>query len=141
MVRDLGLSNSVEFLGPVFGETRDAAYRNADAFVLPSFSEGQPLTVLEAWAHALPVLMTPACNLSDGFAAEAAIRIEPTDESVRTGLEQLMQMDRPALEKMGKAGRELVERDYTWPRIASQMHEVYRWILGTGPRPQCVINR
>ena len=140
MVWDFNLSNSIEFLGPLFGESRDAAYRNAKAFVLPSFSEGQPLTVLEAWAHALPAVITSACNLPDGFAAGAAIRIEPTVQSIKAGLQELVQMDRQALELMGKAGRDLVERDYTWSRIASQMREVYRWILGAGAQPQCVIN-
>jgi glycosyltransferase involved in cell wall biosynthesis len=98
------------------------------------------LTVLEAWAHALPAVMTTACNLPDGFAAGAAIRIEPTVESVKTGLEELVRMDHRALKLMGKAGRDLVERDYTWPRIAAQMDEVYRWILGAGAEPQCVTN-
>jgi poly(glycerol-phosphate) alpha-glucosyltransferase len=138
MVRDLNLSDSVEFPGPLFGATRGAAYRNADAFVLPSFSEGQPLTVLEAWAHALPVIMTRACNLPDGFAAGAAIQIEPTVESVAAGLEEFVQMDPEALQRMGKAGRDLVERNYTWPRIASQMDEVYRWVLGGGAQPEWV---
>lgn len=59
----LGLEATVEFIGPLFGERKTAALANADAFILPSFSEGLPMAVLEAWAHRLPVLMTPECNL------------------------------------------------------------------------------
>ncbi len=60
--------------------------RSCDAFILPSFSEGLPMVVLEAWAYGKPVLMTPECNLPEGFAANAAIRIETNPESIARGL-------------------------------------------------------
>jgi hypothetical protein len=42
---------------------------------LPSFSEGLPMSVLEAWSYGLPVVMTPECNLPEGFACGAALEI------------------------------------------------------------------
>ena len=63
---------SVVFLGPQFGEAKAACYRNCDAFILPSFSEGLPMVILEAWAYGKPVLMTPQCNLPGGFADDIA---------------------------------------------------------------------
>jgi glycosyltransferase involved in cell wall biosynthesis len=66
------IGDTVHFIGPQFGLDKDAAFRSSDAFVLPSLSEGMPLAVLEAWAHGLPVLMTPHCNLPEGFARGAA---------------------------------------------------------------------
>jgi len=65
----------VLFLGPAFGEIKDRLLRCASAFILPSFSEGLPMAVLEAWAYQLPVLMTRHCNLPEGFQARAAIQI------------------------------------------------------------------
>ncbi len=73
------------FAGPLFGAAKEAAYRHADAFVIPSTSEGMPTVVLEAWAYNLPVLMTPQCNLPDGFHQQAAIRIETNPESIEQG--------------------------------------------------------
>src|SRR5207245_2579441 len=57
--RQQSAASSVAFLGPRFGADKNACYRACDAFILPSFSEGLPMTVLEAWAYAKPVLMTP----------------------------------------------------------------------------------
>ncbi len=71
-------NSSVVFAGPAFGETKEALMRSADAFILPSLSEGLPMSVLEAWAYGLPVLMTEECNLPEGFAAGAAIGIGGT---------------------------------------------------------------
>src|SRR5262249_48685326 len=69
---DYGLAASVRFLGPLFGQEKDAAYRACDAFVLPSLSEVLSVAVLEAWAYAEPGLMTPECNVPEGVAAGAA---------------------------------------------------------------------
>ena len=51
----LGLQASVHFVGPQFDEGKAATLNRADAFILPSFSEGLPVAVLEAWSYRLPV--------------------------------------------------------------------------------------
>ena len=130
---------SVIFLGPRFEADKDAAYARADAFVLPSFSEGLPMVVLEAWAHAKPVLMTPECNLPAGFEAAAALRIETSSDSIASGLRLLMEMTDAERSDMGARGRALVVAKFSWPRVAAQMHEVCQWVLGGGPRPYCVV--
>ncbi len=139
LISECGIGDSVEFLGPRFGDAKAACYRNYDAFILPSFSEGLPMVILEAWAYAKPVLMTPQCNLPEGFAANAAIRIEPTVESISRGLNDLFGAPNAALRSLGNNGRDLVARRFAWPKIASEMKSVYEWVLGGGPKPATVI--
>jgi len=129
---------SVMFHGPVFGEAKEALLRRADAFILPSFSEGLPMAVLEAWAHALPVLMTDFCNLPEGFAAGAALRIGTDAETIAEGLNELFEGSATDQRAMGARGRRLVEERFTWPRVAAEMEEVYRWLVGGGSKPGCV---
>ena len=128
----------MHFVGPQFGEAKHASYWAADAFVLPSFSEGLPLTVLEAWSCCLPVLMTPQCNLPEGFAASAAIRIAPEVVSIASGLSELLRMNDSERALMGARGYELVKTRFTWPTIAREMLAVYRWVLGQGEKPRCI---
>ncbi|MCS4122715.1 glycosyltransferase [Salinibacter ruber] len=135
---EAGLTDRVHFLGPRFGEEKGAAFHHADAFILPSHSEGLPMAVLEAWSYRLPVLMTPACNLSEGFRSGAALSIEPSAQGIADGLGRLLDRTFDEWREMGEKGRALVEQSYTWPQIARTMREVYRWVLGEGPRPDCV---
>jgi poly(glycerol-phosphate) alpha-glucosyltransferase len=127
------------FSGPAFGHEKKKLLRSADAFILPSLSEGLPMSVLEAWAYGLPVVMTPECNLPEGFDAGAALRVEKGVKSIAKGLDSLFSMADPDLEKMGERGRELVRKRFTWKVIAAQMHEVYDWMLGGGSVPSSVI--
>jgi poly(glycerol-phosphate) alpha-glucosyltransferase len=127
---------SLAFLGPQFGVEKDACYRVCDAFILPSLSEGLPMAVLEAWAHAKPVLMTPECNLPEGFAAGAALQVGTTPEQIAAGLKQLAEMSDDDRRAMGACGRTLVATKFSWPQIGEQMRSVYDWVLGSGPIPQ-----
>jgi len=40
---------------------------------------------------------------------------------------------------MGKRGRQMVEQNFGWSKIAEQMLSVYEWILERGEKPECVI--
>ena len=132
------LDSAVHFYGPAFGEEKDDLLRDADAFILSSFSEGLPMSVLEAWAYRLPVLMTPECNLPEGFAADAALKIETDVASIALGMEEFFSMSDTDLRCMGERGRNLVENRFTWQKVAAQMAGVYEWMLGGGETPACV---
>lgn len=135
----LRVNHSVVFLGPLFGETKDACYAQCDAFVLPSLSEGLPMVVLEAWAHAKPVLITPQCNLPMGYQRGAALSIDSTPASLTLGLGTLFAMSEAERLEMGNKGRTLVEEQYTWPKVAADFASVYAWLTGSGPKPHRLI--
>ena len=98
------------------------------------------MAVLEAWSHGLPVVMTEECNLPEGFEARAGIQIGTQSRSMADGLVQLLAMSDQDRRAMGMRGKELVDAQFSWPRIANQMYSVYKWILSDGPKPDCVID-
>jgi len=126
----------VLFYGAAFGEEKEALFRSAEAFILPSFSEGLPMSVLEAWSYGLPVVMTPECNLPEGFACGAALEIRNgeksfqfSDFSFQHGLRTLLEMSDWERAAMGMRGRRLVEEKFTWPKVAQSLKEVYDSLL------------
>jgi len=131
-------SSALHFVGPKFGEEKDALLRSVDAFVLPSFSEGLPMSVLEAWAYGLPVIMTPQCNIPLGFDLGAAVRIDPEKKSIAEGLRQFFALPEDDQKAMGLRGRRMVEEQFTWEKIADDMCNVYKWVLNGGTPPDCV---
>jgi poly(glycerol-phosphate) alpha-glucosyltransferase len=133
-----GAAEAVRFIGPQFGADKSATFRSSDAFILPSFSEGLPMTVLEAWAHGLPVLMTPHCNLPEGFAEGAALPIEPSPEGITRQLRAVLAMSDEHRREFGVRGLRLAGTRFDWNRIAAQLASVYCWVSGIGPRPDCV---
>ncbi|MDG1357791.1 MAG: glycosyltransferase [Akkermansiaceae bacterium] len=129
---------SVVFVGPVFGELKVELLERANVFILPSFSEGLPMSILEAWAYELPVVMTDYCNLPEGFDADAAIHIDTEVESMSAGMLKMIACSEDELKGMGGNGLNLVKEKFTWPTIAAQMGELYQWVRGKASRPSFV---
>ena len=107
--------------------------------MLPSLSEGLPVAVLEAWSYGLPVLMTEACNLPEGFAAGAALSIATDPAGIAAGLRRLFALSDAERRGMGARGRALVRARFAWASVGEQMAAVYRWVLGGGSPPSCVL--
>jgi len=132
-VAERELQGEIVFAGPLFGQDKRAALWTADAFVLPSHSEGLPIAVLEALAHCLPVFMTSHCNLPECFDAGAAVRIE-TEPRAMAGV-FATHLARADLADFGERGRALIEQRFTWDQAADQMVELYsRLIRGAQSR-------
>ncbi len=131
--------STIDFIGPQFGDDKEKCFRNCDAFILPSFSEGLPMVVLEAWSYAKPVLMTPQCNLPEGFRANAAIELHADAKSIYQTLIDFMRLSDCTRIGIGQSGRKLVEEKFTWPEVASSVHAVSRWLVYGDPMPSCVV--
>jgi poly(glycerol-phosphate) alpha-glucosyltransferase len=138
--KQLGIESDVYFAGPLFGDAKASAYANADGCVLPSLSEGLPMMVLEAWAYGKPVLMTHQCNLPEGFDVGAAIKAQPEKGSLTKGLSELLGASDADRIEMGRRGLELVKRKFTWSKVADDMYQVYRWLVGGGSSPSCIVD-
>ena len=137
LARQLSIDKSIEYVGEVDGAEKAKLYGQADLFVLPTFSENFGVVVAEALAHGLPVITTRGAPWSDlqthGCGWWVDIGVEPLIRALREAVD-LGDDERRA---MGASGREYVQR-YNWDEIAQQTIEVYRWLLGHGPKPICV---
>lgn len=132
------IQDFVTFHGGLFGEEKLRMYATSDAYILPSHGEGLPMTVLEAWSWNLPVLMTPYCNIPEGFNAGAAIKIDDNISSVKNGLINLFTMSKKQRKEIGDKGFQLVSEKFTWDASARKMIQLYSWLLGNSKKPDFV---
>ena len=109
----LGVSDSVTFTGYLSTEEVAAQLDASDVFVLPSFSEGVPVVLMEAMAARMPVIGPKVAGVEelveDGVSGFA---VPPGDvETLRARIVELM-ADGGHLAGMGRAGRAKVEREF-----------------------------
>lgn len=137
MVRRQGITECVEYVGEVEGQRKAELYRDADLFVLPTFSENFGVVVAEALAYGLPVITTRGTPWADLERFGCGWWIDTGVDPLVNTLRKAISLPKDEREAMGERGRCYVQR-YDWNVIAQQTAEVYRWVLVRGPKPDCV---
>ena len=126
------------FCGPLYGDEKWRAYRNASLFVLPTHSENFGMTVAEALAAGTPAIVTRGAPWAGLVAHGAGWWIEIGIDPLVDCLEQALSISPQRLEEMGRTGHDWMRRDYSWDRIGDQFLETYRWLLHGGDTPAWV---
>lgn len=132
----------VRFAGPVYGQEKSLAYRNADVLVLPSHSENFGMVVAEALAHGCPVIASKGTPW-DGLEREGCgWWVAHEVETLAATLDATMRLPRIQLQVMGSRGRAWMQRAFSWESIAERMEAAYGWLLsdGKGQQPFCIRN-
>ena len=132
------LDSIIKFIGPIYGVEKHKLLLSVDAFILPSYSEGLPMSILEAFSYGIPVLMTKECNLPDAFNHNAALEIETNKNSVAKKLSKLNTLSNSELVELVENAYNLTKSNYSWESISSQMLELYDWVLGEADVPTFV---
>ncbi len=128
LAEELRLKN-VAFCGPLYGEAKHAAYREADIFVLPTHSENFGMTVAEALAVGTPAIVTRGAPWSGLERHRAGWWIDVGVEPLAACLKEAMSQPRSELMDMGRRGREWMKAEFSWVNAAQKMAETYRWVM------------
>jgi glycosyltransferase involved in cell wall biosynthesis len=134
-IREAGLQECVSIDGSLWGDAKAAAYADAKLFVLPTFSENFGIVIAEALAAGLPVITTTAAPWHELQTESCGWWIEPGPAPLQEALRLALATPRAELAAMGRRGRALMIRRYTWPAVAGEMAAVYRWLLGVAGPP------
>ena len=119
-------SKGIEFVGTAFGSQKAALFDLSRFLVLPSFSEGLPMAVLESWAAGVPTIMTSHCHLPEGFAQDAALECGTDKASIAQALVKGLRMPEEEWQAMSQSARTLAGSVFAPDTIAS------KWALSYG---------
>ena len=136
-VKELGLDGSFVFTGPLDDEAKWDAYRRADVFVLPTYSENFGIVVAEALWAGVPVITTKGTPWGELETAKCGKWIDLPSEgsnpsawpALVEALREMMSLSDDERRQMGANGRRLVEEKYTWAAVVKEMVKGYELVV------------
>jgi len=123
-VREIGLQDCFRFLG----RRRDIPeiLSCADLFVLPSFAEGLPNSVLEAAAAGLPVIATQVGGIPEIIEHGASgLLVPPGDKQALVAAVRQFLKDPPFAARLGRAGQQRVRSRFSFDSVIAQLRLLY----------------
>jgi glycosyltransferase involved in cell wall biosynthesis len=128
--RQKGISHNVTFLGWVRGEEKEKFLKNCSIYVLPTYHEGMPMSILEAMAYGMAIVSTYVggiphivANDENGILCEAGNK-----KQLQNALERLLE-DHRKRERLGKAGAAYIADNFDIKKNIEKIEKIYSSLL------------
>ena len=132
------IRTSVRFHGPAYGTVKDELFRNADLFILPTLSENFGIAIAEALSYGVPVITTTAAPWQEIQQTRSGWWVAPETAPITLALREAIALPPEELAQKGERGRQLIEKTYSWTRVAQDMSAVYEHIIFGSARPPSI---
>jgi glycosyltransferase involved in cell wall biosynthesis len=110
LISDLHLTDKITILDWLDAEQRDKLLATADAFILPSYNEGLPMSMLESMAWGLPVIVTPVGGIPEVIIDhQNGLLVDPGIQDQLVEAMQSLIRDESLRLSLGAAGRNSVK--------------------------------
>jgi glycosyltransferase involved in cell wall biosynthesis len=120
------LKDRVQFLGSVFAAEKRRLWLESDLFVLPTYTEGLPYSLLEAMAAGCVPIATPVAAIPDVMRdGEHGLLVPVKNPGALASAVAALDDDREGLIRMAEAARRRVLEQYTVARLADDFHKLY----------------
>lgn len=125
---DQWLGNSFEYAGLVSGKSKCDFLRSLDAFVLPTYFEGLPMSLLETMSYGITPLVTPVGSIpqvvKDG---ENGVFITDHDSDSIVYVIKKLNECRSLLRKLGDAARETIFNQFSPEKYVEKLNSIYQF--------------
>lgn len=127
-----GLEEIAQYQGWVDGDKKESLLNMADSYILPSYNEGLPISVLEAMSYGLPIISTKVGGIPEILKNEEnGYIIEPGDkQALYEAIHHLMN-NKTKCVNMGKRSKEMV-KEHLPLFVQNQLKNLYGKIIGGG---------
>ena len=128
-IREYGLEGMVTFAGWVSGTKKTELLLASDVFVLPSYNEALPLSILEAMSYEMPVISTRIGGIPDMVTHDQnGFLVEPGDRDEIYACIRRMLMEEGLVEMMGRESARMIRRFYP-DAVFTQLAGIYESML------------
>ncbi|MBT6170447.1 MAG: glycosyltransferase [Flavobacteriaceae bacterium] len=122
----LKLLDQVKLVGSKYGHEKETFFRKADAFILPSYSEGLPMAVLEAWSYGVFTFISKHCNFENELKMPFAEEIELNEYKLAESLKKyLLNFDMNKKMTYSDLAFKHIKNHYSWDVLANHIFNEY----------------
>lgn len=126
LAKSLQIESQTVFLGWVSGQDKDEIFRQSSIFCLPSYAEGFPMAVLDAWTYGLPVITTPVGGIPDvAIDGENMLLFNPGDIDMLAIQLERMIINNRLRERISAASYEFANHKFNIDTINQQLDDLY----------------
>jgi glycosyltransferase involved in cell wall biosynthesis len=131
-IKEYCLESLVSFEGWVGKERKDQLFRTSNAYILPSYLEGQPLSILEAMNYGLPIISTRVGGIPDILNTyENGLLVEPGDHEGLALALNLFMKNSKLLQNYSRRSREGIV-DFYPDKVFKDLAVLYDQLLRAG---------
>jgi len=123
-----GISSSVKFTGLLEGKKLLEALADADVYALTSYSEGLPISVLEAAAAGLPCVISKGCNVPEISTSKAGYVVDNIPEIIANRIIEILKNNNLRA-TMGIRAQEMVHQQFTWKAVIDKLEDLTLEVL------------
>jgi glycosyltransferase involved in cell wall biosynthesis len=134
--RSLSLGDACELVGH-YSEPlgRSAFMSSLDVFVLPSFAEGTPNSIVEAMSHGIPIVASEVGGIADMIGDDAGLLVPPGDVNALAAAMLRLTLDREAREQMGEKAKERYRKLFATDAVVPLLMDTYTRLTANGGAP------
>ena len=126
-IEDLNVGTKILFTGPLYDGDKLEAYVDADVYVLPSVYEIFGITVIEACACGMPVIVTDRCGIADVVDGRAGCVIGYDKDQLRDMISKVLS-DEGLRMRFGAEGKRLVGKEFGWDKVVMKIENIYKYV-------------
>jgi glycosyltransferase involved in cell wall biosynthesis len=121
------LKNNIYYIGPVYGKEKEKLLQDAHYYLLPSFSEGFPTSVVEAMGYGAIPIISKGCNFTQVFTEMLGYEVKSDEDSIAEVLRQIV--TQPFDEKLSQRNIEYIKQHHIDSIIGEQLYVLYNKVL------------
>ena len=126
-------SSNMKYIGSVYDEKKKELFNQCSFYILPSFSEGLPTSLLEAMSYGIVPVITEGCNLPDVFTQNLGVKINTDVNSILEALEATSIWDAQKVADTGLRAKQFIKEHFSLEAVTDlQINLFSNLIKGEG---------
>lgn len=130
LIGEFGLTDRFVLTGAMDDDAKWKAYRRSDCFILPTYTENFGIVIAEALYAGIPVITTKGAPWADLIDRKCGWWVPVGDiAALASAICSVAASTDVQLSEMGTRGRQLIDEEYSWTKLAERMKTAYRDLI------------